>query len=85
MLLILSPSNLGKKKKTLYENDGDACKQAVVTSSCDCRPVQGKSFEIRQQSRIRRGRLTNLLAVANSTTIGERAIWLAVTSGGLLV
>lgn len=27
----------------------------------------------------------NLLAVANSSTIGERAIWLAVTSGGLLM
>lgn len=36
ILLILLPSNLkGKKKKNLYENDGDACKQAVVTSSCD--------------------------------------------------
>lgn len=84
MLPILLPSNLKGKKKTLYGNDGATCKQVVVTSSCDWEPVQGKSFEIRQQSRIRRGRLNNLLAVTNSSTIGERAICLAVTSGGLL-
>lgn len=83
MFQAILPSNL--RKRTLYENDGDACKPAVVTSSCDWEPVQGKSFETRQQSRNRRGRLSNLLAASNNSTTGERAIWLAVTSGGLLV
>lgn len=61
MFLVILPSNWKKKKKEPYKNDRDACKSAVVISSCGWELVQGKSFEIKQQSRNRRGRLSNLL------------------------
>lgn len=57
----------------------------MVISSCDWELVQGKSFEIKQQSSNRRGCLSNLLAASNNSTTGERAIWLAVTSDGLFM
>lgn len=75
MFQILLSSNLKEKKGLIWKWWRCMQTNSGYIKLCDSEPAQGKSFEIRQQSRIRRGRLNNLLAVTNNSTVGERTIY----------